>query len=46
MFVELATAIENAGGSISAPERFNEVQDVSELVSVVSRREAVHSNRN
>ena len=24
MFVELATAIEGAGGSISAPERFNE----------------------
>src|SRR5438046_2403325 len=38
MFVELATAIENAGGSISAPERFNEVQDVRELISVVSRR--------
>src|SRR5687767_3608523 len=36
MFVELATAIENAGGSISAPERFNEVQDVKELMSVVS----------
>jgi len=38
MFVELATSIENAGGSISAPERFNEVQDIRELVSVVSRR--------
>jgi acyl carrier protein len=38
MFVELATSIENAGGSISAPERFNEVQDVRELISVVSRR--------
>jgi len=38
MFVELASAIENAGGSISAPERFNEVQDVRELISVVSRR--------
>ncbi|HLE62514.1 MAG TPA: AMP-binding protein, partial [Pyrinomonadaceae bacterium] len=41
MFVELATAIENAGGSISAPERFNEIQDVRELVSVVSRRGSV-----
>src|SRR4030095_7847622 len=40
MFVELATSIENAGGSISAPERFNEVQDVRELVSVVSRRKS------
>jgi long-chain acyl-CoA synthetase len=38
MFVELATAIENAGASISAPERFNEIQDVRELVTVVSRR--------
>ncbi len=38
MFVELATAIENAGGSISAPERLNEVQDLRELASVVSRR--------
>jgi long-chain acyl-CoA synthetase len=38
MFVELATAIENAGGSISAPERLNEVQDINELVGVISRR--------
>jgi long-chain acyl-CoA synthetase len=45
MFVELATAIENAGGSISAPERFNEIQDVRELVSVVNRRPAAGPNR-
>src|SRR6266581_141373 len=38
MFVELATAIENAGGSLTAPERLNEVQDVRELLSVVNRR--------
>ena len=38
MFVELATAIENAGGSISAPERFNEVQDVRELIGIISRQ--------
>ncbi len=38
MFVELTSAIESAGGSISAPERLNEVQDVRELVTVVSRR--------
>jgi long-chain acyl-CoA synthetase len=38
MFVELASTIENAGGSISAPERLNEAQDVRELASVVSRR--------
>lgn len=37
MFVELATAIENAGGSLTAPERLNEVQDVRELLTVVSR---------
>ena len=41
MFVELATAIENAGGSISAPERFNEIQDVRELMTVVSRQPSV-----
>src|SRR6267142_4625024 len=38
MFVELATAIENSGGSLTAPERLNEVQDLRELASVVSRR--------
>jgi long-chain acyl-CoA synthetase len=37
MFVELATAIESAGGSLTAPERFNEVQDLRELLSVVNR---------
>src|SRR2546427_6189967 len=37
MFVELATAIENAGGSLTAPDRLNEVQDVRELLSVVNR---------
>src|SRR5437773_8050355 len=36
MFVELATAIENAGGYLTAPERLNEVQDVRELLTVVS----------
>jgi long-chain acyl-CoA synthetase len=43
MFVELATAIENAGGAIAAPERFNEIQDVRELMSVVSSRSATAS---
>jgi long-chain acyl-CoA synthetase len=38
MFVEIATAIENAGGSLTAPERLNEVQDVRELLSVVNRQ--------
>ena len=40
MFVELATAIENAGGAISAPERFNEIQDVKELINVVGKSSA------
>jgi long-chain acyl-CoA synthetase len=38
MFVELASAIENAGGSVTAPERLSEAQDLRELASVVSRR--------
>ena len=45
MFVELAAAIENAGGAISAPERFNEVQDVRELVTVVSRQMSAEQRR-
>ena len=45
MFVELATAIENAGGSVTAPERLNEVQDVRELASVVSRRPGAAASR-
>lgn len=45
MFVELATAIENAGGSISAPERFNEIQDLRELLSVVNRRGGASAKR-
>jgi long-chain acyl-CoA synthetase len=38
MFVELAQAIENAGGSITAPERLNEVQDVRGILTVVNRQ--------
>jgi long-chain acyl-CoA synthetase len=38
MFVELATAIENAGGALTAPERLNEVQDIRELLAVVNRQ--------
>jgi len=44
MFVELATAIENAGGSVTAPERLNEVQDIRELASVISRRPGITSS--
>ncbi|MDQ2855559.1 MAG: 1-acyl-sn-glycerol-3-phosphate acyltransferase, partial [Acidobacteriota bacterium] len=36
---------ENAGGSISAPERFNEVQDVRELIGVVSRQVSAKQRR-
>ena len=43
MFVELGTAIENEGGSITAPERFNEIQDVRELLTVVNRRPGTSS---
>ncbi|HEV2884288.1 MAG TPA: AMP-binding protein [Pyrinomonadaceae bacterium] len=45
MFVELASAIEAAGGSLTAPERLNEVQDVRELASVVSRRAGATATR-
>ncbi|MFN2577559.1 MAG: AMP-binding protein [Pyrinomonadaceae bacterium] len=45
MFVELAQAIENAGGSLTAPERLNEVQDVRELLTVVNRQAAKSARR-
>ena len=45
MFVELAAAIENAGGSVSAPERLNEVQDLRELSSVVSQKPGAGAGR-
>jgi long-chain acyl-CoA synthetase len=45
MFVELAAAIENAGGSITAPERLNEAQDLRELAGVVSRRPGAAADR-
>ncbi|MDX6385859.1 MAG: long-chain acyl-CoA synthetase [Blastocatellia bacterium] len=45
MFVELATAIENAGGALTAPERLNEVQDVRELLRVVNRQGSQSARR-
>src|SRR5437588_1274505 len=45
MFVELAQAVENAGGSLTAPERLNEVQDVRELLTVVNRQAAQSARR-
>ncbi|MDQ3253326.1 MAG: AMP-binding protein, partial [Acidobacteriota bacterium] len=38
MYVELATAIEQAGGTLSSPETLTEVRDLRELQSVVTRR--------
>src|SRR5437763_9395868 len=38
MFVELAQAIENAGGALTAPGRLNEAQDVREILTVVNRQ--------
>jgi long-chain acyl-CoA synthetase len=45
MFVELATAIEQAGGRIVSPDTLNEVVDVRELYSVVKRRETAAAKR-
>jgi long-chain acyl-CoA synthetase len=45
MFVELAQAVENAGGTLTAPERLNEVQDVRELLTVVDRQAAQSARR-
>jgi long-chain acyl-CoA synthetase len=45
MFVELAAAVEGAGGSILSPDTLNEVVDVRELYSVVRRREAASARR-
>jgi long-chain acyl-CoA synthetase len=45
MFVELATAIENAGGSLASPNTLNEVVDLRELASVVSRNATETSRR-
>ncbi|HEY6233121.1 MAG TPA: AMP-binding protein [Pyrinomonadaceae bacterium] len=45
MFVELASAVENAGGSVTAPERLNEAQDVRELAGLVSRKPGAATGR-
>ena len=45
MFVELATAIEQAGGSLLSPDTLNEVVDVRELYAVVKRRETAAAKR-
>ncbi|HVG31943.1 MAG TPA: AMP-binding protein [Pyrinomonadaceae bacterium] len=38
MYVELATAIENAGGTLESPNTLTEVADLRELAGVVSRQ--------
>src|SRR5918993_1169940 len=45
MFVELASAIEQAGGALVSPDTLNEVVDVRELYSVVKRRETAAAKR-
>ncbi len=45
MFVELASAIEQAGGALVSPDTLNEVVDVRELYSVVKRRETAKAVR-
>ncbi|MDT4968377.1 MAG: long-chain acyl-CoA synthetase [Acidobacteriota bacterium] len=38
MYVELATAIENAGGTLTSPDTLMEVHDLRELANVVTRQ--------
>ncbi|HEV3470713.1 MAG TPA: AMP-binding protein, partial [Pyrinomonadaceae bacterium] len=45
MFVELANAVEQAGGSVLSPDTLNEVVDVRELYAVVRRRETQAARR-
>ncbi len=40
MYVELATAIESAGGAIISPDTLNEVQDLRELSNAVTRQQS------
>ncbi len=37
MYVEFASAIEDAGGKLLSPDTLNEVQDMRELLAVVER---------
>jgi long-chain acyl-CoA synthetase len=45
MYVELATAIENAGGTLESPNTLTEVADLRELASVVSRQTQAAAGR-
>ena len=45
MYVELATAIENAGGTLSSPDTLTEVQDLRELAQAVTRKARAQAER-
>ncbi|MCA1594538.1 MAG: AMP-binding protein [Acidobacteria bacterium] len=45
MFVELASAIEHAGGTLTSPDALNEVQTVRELQAVVTRKPTAAQKR-
>ncbi len=45
MFVELASSIEGAGGTLTSPDSLNEVQTVRELQTVVTRKPTVAERR-
>ncbi|HEX8069727.1 MAG TPA: AMP-binding protein [Pyrinomonadaceae bacterium] len=45
MYVELASAIEQAGGTLKSPDTLTEVRDLRELASVVSRQSASERER-
>jgi long-chain acyl-CoA synthetase len=45
MYVELASAIEQAGGTLKSPDTLTEVRDLRELASVVSRQTGAEHER-
>jgi len=45
MYVELASAIEQAGGTLKSPDTLTEVRDLRELASVVSRQSSNEQER-
>ena len=45
MYVELASAIEQAGGTLKSPDTLTEVRDLRELASVVSRQSSHERER-
>jgi long-chain acyl-CoA synthetase len=45
MYVELASAIEQAGGTLTSPDALTEVRDLRELAAVVSRQSSTERER-